>query len=96
MPGTIFLPVAGPVGTAIAMIIGALLMGVIGISYPILWNSIPASAAFMFIKRVPERMVFMLVLFGADPAKRDGAGRHVPRAFPRCDRAGYTLSDRRV
>ncbi len=28
MPGTTFLPVAGPVGTAIAMIIGALIMGI--------------------------------------------------------------------
>lgn len=33
MPGTTFLPLAGPVGTAIAIIISALIMGVIGINY---------------------------------------------------------------
>ena len=33
MPGTTFLPIAGPVGTAIAVIIGALAMGIIGINY---------------------------------------------------------------
>ena len=33
MPGTTFLPLAGPVGTAIAMIISSLLMYVIGVNY---------------------------------------------------------------
>ena len=33
MPGTTFLPIAGPAGTAIAIIISALVMGIIGINY---------------------------------------------------------------
>lgn len=41
MPGTTFLPVAGPVGTVIAMVVGALLMGVIGINYAFLMAQHP-------------------------------------------------------
>ena len=33
MPGTTFLPIAGPAGTTIAMVISALIMGVIGVNY---------------------------------------------------------------
>ena len=33
MPGTTFLPVAGPAGTTLAIVISALIMGVIGINY---------------------------------------------------------------
>ena len=33
MPGTTFLPVAGPAGTAIAIVISALIMGIIGVNY---------------------------------------------------------------
>ena len=33
MPGTTFLPVAGPAGTAVAMAVSALIMGIIGVNY---------------------------------------------------------------
>ena len=41
MPGTTFLPVAGPAGTAIAMMISALIMGVIGTNYSHLMEQHP-------------------------------------------------------
>ena len=33
MPGTTFLPIAGPLGTVIAMVIGTALMIIIGLNY---------------------------------------------------------------
>ena len=41
MPGTTFLPIAGPVGTAIGIAIGALVMFIIGINYHYLMNKYP-------------------------------------------------------
>ena len=41
MPGTTFLPLAGPVGTALGMVIGAAVMLVIGINYHFLMNKYP-------------------------------------------------------
>lgn len=41
MPGTTFLPKAGPLGTALGMIIGAAVMLVIGINYHYLMNKYP-------------------------------------------------------
>ncbi len=38
MPGTTFLPTAGPLGTSIGMILGALVMFIIGINYHYLMN----------------------------------------------------------
>ncbi len=38
MPGTTFLPTAGPIGTSIGMILGALVMFIIGINYHYLMN----------------------------------------------------------
>ncbi|MBQ7158594.1 MAG: amino acid permease [Treponema sp.] len=43
MPGTTFLPVAGPLGTAIGMIIGAVLMLFIGVNYHFMMNRYPDS-----------------------------------------------------
>ena len=43
MPGTTFLPKAGPVGTAIGMCIGLVLMLIIGINYHYLMNRYPDS-----------------------------------------------------
>ncbi|MBE7004493.1 MAG: amino acid permease [Ruminococcaceae bacterium] len=41
MPGTTFLPIAGPAGTALGMAIGALVMLVIGVNYHFLMNKYP-------------------------------------------------------
>ncbi|MBR1658954.1 MAG: amino acid permease [Oscillospiraceae bacterium] len=41
MPGTTFLPVAGPLGTAIGMAVGAVIMFLIGINYHYLMNRFP-------------------------------------------------------
>ncbi|MBQ9413051.1 MAG: hypothetical protein IJU29_08165 [Oscillospiraceae bacterium] len=41
MPGTTFLPLAGPVGTAVGMVIGAAIMLVIGVNYHYLMNRYP-------------------------------------------------------
>lgn len=42
MPGTTFIPLAGPAGTIIAMLIGALLMFVIGNNFAYLMNKFPS------------------------------------------------------
>ncbi|MBR2275535.1 MAG: APC family permease, partial [Lachnospiraceae bacterium] len=41
MPGTTFLPAAGPLGTALGMLLGALVMWVIGVNYHYLMNRYP-------------------------------------------------------
>ncbi len=53
MPGTAFLPVAGPVGTAIGMAIGAVIMLVIGLNYSYLMQrNGDAGGAYGFVKRL--------------------------------------------
>ena len=41
MPGTTFLPIAGPLGTAIGMAVGAVIMLVIGMNYHYMMNRHP-------------------------------------------------------
>ncbi|MBR1470421.1 MAG: amino acid permease [Lachnospiraceae bacterium] len=41
MPGTTFLPIAGPAGTVLGLLIGALVMWVIGVNYHYLMNRYP-------------------------------------------------------
>lgn len=41
MPGTTFLPTAGPVGTAVGILIGAIIMWIIGVNYHYLMNHYP-------------------------------------------------------
>lgn len=41
MPGTTFLPIAGPLGTVIAMVIGTALMIIIGLNYSYLMEKRP-------------------------------------------------------
>ena len=41
MPGTTFLPIAGPVGTALGIVIGAAVMLLIGVNYTYLMNRCP-------------------------------------------------------
>ncbi|MCR5411104.1 MAG: hypothetical protein K6E90_09015 [Lachnospiraceae bacterium] len=41
MPGTTFLPKAGPLGTILGMMIGAMVMFVIGMNYHYLMNRFP-------------------------------------------------------
>lgn len=43
MPGTTFLPIAGPAGTAIAIAVSALIMGIIGINYSYLMVQHPGT-----------------------------------------------------
>lgn len=51
MPGTTFLPMAGPVGTAIGMFVGALVMIVIGINYRYMMRFCPdAGGTFTYAK----------------------------------------------
>ena len=43
MPGTTFLPAAGPLGTVLGLFIGVLVMWVIGVNYHFLMNRYPDS-----------------------------------------------------
>ena len=53
MPGTTFLPIAGPVGTAIGIAVGAFVMFVIGVNYHFLMNRYPdAGGTFSYTKHV--------------------------------------------
>ena len=53
MPGTVFLPVAGPLGTAIGMSIGAVIMLIIGFNYHYMMNYYPdAGGTYTYSKRV--------------------------------------------
>ncbi len=53
MPGTTFLPIAGPLGTTLGVVIGALVMLVIGVNYAYLMNRYPdAGGTFAFAKMV--------------------------------------------
>ena len=53
MPGTTFLPLAGPLGTALGIAVGALIMLVIGMNYHFLMNRHPdAGGAYTYAKRL--------------------------------------------
>ncbi|HAM16778.1 MAG TPA: hypothetical protein DCP91_13190, partial [Eggerthellaceae bacterium] len=53
MPGTTFLPVAGPLGSALGIAVGAAVMLVVGVSYHFLINHYPdAGGAFTYAKKV--------------------------------------------
>ncbi|MBE6381844.1 MAG: amino acid permease [Lentisphaerae bacterium] len=53
MPGTTFLPVAGPLGTLLGILLGALVMLLIGINYNFLMQRYPDSGgAYGFVKRI--------------------------------------------
>ncbi|MBO5623983.1 MAG: APC family permease, partial [Butyrivibrio sp.] len=43
MPGTTFLPSAGPLGTTIGLVVGAIIMFIIGVNYHFLINKYPSS-----------------------------------------------------
>ena len=53
MPGTTFLPIAGPVGTALGMAIGGILMLIIGYNYHFMMNKYPdAGGTYSYAKKV--------------------------------------------
>ena len=53
MPGTTFLPVAGPLGTALGIIIGALIMVVIGMNYHYMMNRFEdGGGAYTYTKKI--------------------------------------------
>ena len=53
MPGTTFLPIAGPLGTTLGILIGALVMLIIGVNYSYMMNRYPdAGGTFAFTKTV--------------------------------------------
>ncbi|MBQ7478961.1 MAG: amino acid permease [Selenomonadaceae bacterium] len=53
MPGTVFLPIAGPLGVAIGMAIGAAVMLIIGLNYHYMMNRYPdAGGTYAFAKHV--------------------------------------------
>ena len=47
MPGSTFLPLAGPIGTAIGIVVGAVLMLIIGMNYHYLINKYPSAGGVM-------------------------------------------------
>ena len=52
MPGTTFLPIAGPLGTALGMIIGGVIMLIIGYNYHFMMNRYPdAGGTYSYAKR---------------------------------------------
>ena len=53
MPGTTFLPIAGPIGTLIGLGVGALVMFIIGRNYHYLIQNFPeAGGAYGYVKRI--------------------------------------------
>ena len=53
MPATTLLPIAGPLGTVIALVLGAALMGVIAYNFHIMMNRIPGTGSvFSFTKQL--------------------------------------------
>ena len=53
MPGTTFLPIAGPVGTALGMAIGGIIMLIIGYNYHFMMNRYPdAGGTYSYAKKV--------------------------------------------
>jgi len=53
MPGTTFLPVAGPLGTVIGLVIGAFIMAVVGRNYHYLMQNYPeAGGAYGYVRHV--------------------------------------------
>jgi signal transduction histidine kinase/ActR/RegA family two-component response regulator len=53
MPGTTFLPIAGPLGTTLGIVVGAAVMLIIGVNYASLMNSYPdAGGAFTYTRMV--------------------------------------------
>ena len=53
MPATTLLPIAGPLGTVVALVLGAALMGVIAYNFHIMMNRIPGSGSvFSFTKQL--------------------------------------------
>ena len=53
MPGTTFLPLAGPLGTAIGLFLGALVMLIIGMNYHYMMNRYPdCGGTFTYTKRI--------------------------------------------
>ena len=53
MPGTTFLPIAGPMGTVLGLAFGAVVMLVIGMNYHYMMNRYPdAGGTYAYAKRV--------------------------------------------
>ena len=53
MPGTTFLPIAGPIGTAIGMTIGGIVMAAIGFNYHYMMNRYPdAGGTYSYSKKI--------------------------------------------
>ena len=53
MPGTTFLPIAGPLGTALGMAIGGIIMLIIGYNYHVMMNKYPdAGGTYSYAKKV--------------------------------------------
>ena len=53
MPGTTFLPIAGPLGTAIGMAIGGVVMMIIGYNYHFMMNQFPdAGGTYSYAKKI--------------------------------------------
>ena len=53
MPGTTFLPIAGPLGTMLGLIAGAVVMLIIGLNYHYMMNRYPdAGGTYSYAKRV--------------------------------------------
>jgi len=53
MPATTLLPIAGPLGTVVAIVLGAVLMGVIAYNFHIMMNRIPGTGSvFTFTKQL--------------------------------------------
>ena len=53
MPGTTFLPIAGPLGTMLGLVVGAVVMLIIGLNYHYMMNRYPdAGGTYSYAKRV--------------------------------------------
>lgn len=103
MPGTSFLPVAGPAGTILAMVIGLAVMLVIASSVSFLMNRSPAHGRRLFLYqrglRAGSRVSLLLVPLPFLPdhrfSQRDGAVPGDPNADGRRFQRSGTLHGQR-
>ena len=90
MPGNTFLPIAGPVGSAIGLGLGALIMLIIAANYHFLMNRFPDEAQLWIRSWIPQRLVSDPDLHrhhlgqrhGSASHRADAAGERVPGRIP--------------
>ncbi len=84
MPGTTFLPVAGPAGTTVGIILGAIVMLIIGVNYHYMMNRFPDSGG------------TYTCLCCHNLGKRHSASAHFQKSFRKHLSVWFSLYDCRI